>query len=171
MSLPLDVEAFAMALNSDRGVIPTPSAEGFVRKTDDPKVIEFSPPSLGSSCTTWIRLPLDMIEKVQPLGKRSCKDHHHDYVVLHFKQPRNTEAAIFAELLYHARNAFVNNLSDVAPAAGPTWKTCYYDRGTGQYAGSSLHYDQDAATRFCINWHQLHGGQCHVRPINEECPR
>lgn len=97
MSSPLDVESFAKALNSERGLILGPSAEGFVRKTDDPAVFEFSP-----RCNTWVKVPLKMIDKVQPLGKRQCLDHLHDYVILYFKQPDSPEAVVFAELLQHA---------------------------------------------------------------------
>jgi hypothetical protein len=102
MSSPLDVESFAKALNSERGLVLSPSAEGFVRKTDDPAVIEFSPSLPVPLCITWVKVPLKMIDKAQPLGKRQCLDHLHDYVVLYFKQPSSPEAAVFAELLQHA---------------------------------------------------------------------
>jgi hypothetical protein len=97
MFLPLDAEHFAKAINSDQGLVVGPSAEGFVRRTEDPAVIEFSPSI--TRCVTWIKIPIKMIDKVQPLGKWPCRDHVHDCIILYFKQPESPEAIVFAELL------------------------------------------------------------------------
>ena len=103
MSSPLDAEQFADALHSERGLALPISAEGYVRKTADKAVIEFSPSA--AMCLAWIKIPLKMIDKVQPLGKRPCIDHLHDYVILHFKRPESAEAVVFAELLHHEASA------------------------------------------------------------------
>jgi hypothetical protein len=56
-------------------------------------------------------------------------------------------------------------------ANNAAYKACYYEKGTGQYAGSSLHYDKAAAERFCLNWFELHGGACSVQSASEDCPK
>jgi hypothetical protein len=99
MFVSLDADDFFKAINSERGMALGPSVEGFVRKTDDPTIIELSPSIV--SCLTWIKIPLKMIDKVQPLGKRNCVDHMHDYVIIYFKYPESAEAVVFADLLQH----------------------------------------------------------------------
>jgi hypothetical protein len=69
---------------------------GMVKKSDDPKTILFAP---GHSCSTWVSVPVSMIEKVEWLGKVPCKDHQHDHVRLFMKDPSVAEAAVFARLL------------------------------------------------------------------------
>src|SRR5438445_6897197 len=107
MPSPLEAEQFAKELNSERGLVVAPSAEGFVRKTDDAAVIEFSPSISLPLCITWTKVPLKMIDKVELLGKRQCLDHLHDYVILYFKQPSSPDATVLAELLQHAAAAQV----------------------------------------------------------------
>jgi hypothetical protein len=172
---------------------------GLVKKSDDdPNVVLFDPTLLCTR--QWIKIPADLIakadvlgklpckdhvhdlvrlefkepnliEKVQPLGKRQCRDDMHDYVILYFKQPGSPEAAVFAELLQHSAAVRSTDASgSLASRSGQIWKACYYEPGTGQYAGSSLHFDKAAAERFCLNYAELHHGACNVRPIDDPCP-
>jgi hypothetical protein len=105
MSTPLNAEELARALQSEGGLPNIYSAEGLVRKTTDPHVVEFSPSHPVPLCLVWLKIPLKMIEKVQLLGKRQCLDHLHDYVLIYFKRPESAEAAVFAELLHHQATA------------------------------------------------------------------
>jgi hypothetical protein len=97
----MSAEEFAEALATSKGLVPPPSAEGIVRKSDDPKVIELSPSSPAfPRCSLWIRIPVEIIDRVLLLGKRACGDHVHDYVVLYFKRPSGVEARVYAQLLH-----------------------------------------------------------------------
>ncbi|HEY7152942.1 MAG TPA: hypothetical protein VH575_03185 [Gemmataceae bacterium] len=96
---PLSADEFGKALHSESGLTVSPTAIGFVRKTTDPHIIEFS--HAAALCLVWIKIPLKMIDKVQLLGKFPCLDHVHDFVVIFFKKPESPEAAVFAELLHH----------------------------------------------------------------------
>lgn len=57
--------------------------------------------SLGTSCEDWTKIPSEVIEKVEFLGERSCRDHSHPLVGIHFKEPSANEpfAAVFSSLL------------------------------------------------------------------------
>lgn len=94
---PLDALAFAKALSSDEGIQRPLSVSGLVRKTDDPKVIAFTLDT--GTCHDWVKIPIDLIEKVFVLGKRTCRDHVHDFVTIQFKLPTNPETKVFAALL------------------------------------------------------------------------
>ena len=47
--------------------------------------------SLGTSCEDWIRIPSEVIEKVELLGEHSCHDHSHPLIRIHFKEPSANE--------------------------------------------------------------------------------
>jgi hypothetical protein len=57
--------------------------------------------SLGTSCKDWIKIPGEVIEKVEFLGERSCRDHSHPLIRIHFKEPSANEpfAVVFSSLL------------------------------------------------------------------------
>ena len=97
MSNPISAADFAKALRSQRGLLQPVSAEGFVRNTPDEASVEFSPSD--AHCLYWIAVPLQMIDRVQLLGKRPCAGALQDYVILYFKTPEATEAIVYAELL------------------------------------------------------------------------
>ena len=97
MFQPLDAATFAKALASDEGLRPPIIVHGLVRKTADAKVIEFTLDVI--TCHLWLKIPLDLIERVVVLGKRTCHDHTHDFVAIQFKSPTNAEAQVFAALL------------------------------------------------------------------------
>ncbi|MFY9822659.1 MAG: hypothetical protein WAM82_14835 [Thermoanaerobaculia bacterium] len=57
--------------------------------------------SLGTSCEEWTKIPVEMVEKVEFLGERSCRDHSHPLIRIHFKESPANEpfAAVFSSLL------------------------------------------------------------------------
>jgi hypothetical protein len=57
--------------------------------------------SLGRSCEDWTKIPIEIVENVKFLGERSCRDHSHPFIQIHFKEPSAKEpsAAVFASLL------------------------------------------------------------------------
>jgi hypothetical protein len=57
--------------------------------------------SMGVSCGSWIRIPVEMIDKVEHVATINCRDHEHPYVSLYLKEPPvdNTEARVLADLL------------------------------------------------------------------------
>jgi|HubBroStandDraft_6_1064221.scaffolds.fasta_scaffold12498_3 hypothetical protein len=100
MSYPISADEFARALHSESGLLDIASAEGFVRKAPEETVLEFSP--AATHCLRWIKIPLQMIDKVQLLGKRLCLGQLQEYAVLYFKRPENRESMIYAELLQYS---------------------------------------------------------------------
>ncbi len=48
-------------------------------------------------------------------------------------------------------------------------KLCFYERN-GQYAGSQIYYDPDAASHACENWETTHGGVCEPVGPEDKCP-
>ena len=94
-------EDFLNELTSEAGLRlpPSPIAlRGMVKRPDDAaaQTVPFSP---GTSCAMWIDVPVNVIEKVEHLGKVSCRDHEHEYVQMHFKLPDSDEGLLFANLL------------------------------------------------------------------------
>jgi hypothetical protein len=84
-----------------------------VKPSESDLTIQFSP---GSNCTTWLPIPLDLIEEedgIEFLRTVSCKDHQHPYVRLKIKelQTSNKETALLAGLLRHAAQSAVPSLS------------------------------------------------------------
>ncbi|TWT49006.1 hypothetical protein KOR42_39220 [Thalassoglobus neptunius] len=47
----------------------------------------------------WIRLPVSLIQNIEPLGTVSCRDHKHERVRVALKRPESAESAIFYDLL------------------------------------------------------------------------
>jgi hypothetical protein len=52
-------------------------------------------------CGEWLPVPLALIEKVEDLGKRPCRDHVHRYVRVTLKDSRSPEAGLLRALLQH----------------------------------------------------------------------
>jgi len=167
---------FVKALSTDtlkRPVILT----GMVKKAEQLDALLFSP---ANSCLAWVSIPLEMIEKVEWLGKAPCKDHTHDLVNLVLKETDKGEASFFADLLraYTSQQNMPRlaeavsqpgtlpvsspghgGPSDVTPltAAQTTYQVCYYDPN-GQYAGYWYSTDQWTLRRSCKNFIELHPG-------------
>ena len=57
--------------------------------------------SLGTSCKNWTKIPCEEIEEVEFLTERSCRDHSHPLIRIHFKEPSANEpfAVAFSSLL------------------------------------------------------------------------
>jgi hypothetical protein len=73
--------------------------EGIVKQDEnDPNAILYSE-SLSS--TSWMSIPVEMIEKAEYIKNVHCNGHEHPFVRLHFKEPAqdNKEASVFADLL------------------------------------------------------------------------
>lgn len=69
---------------------------GMVKSSEDPKVVLFS---LGTSCQQWTSIPIEMVNKVEWLGKISCRDHTHDLVLLFLIDEGSPVIQAFAALL------------------------------------------------------------------------
>jgi hypothetical protein len=39
----------------------------------------------GTSCASWIKIPIDMIDKVEHLATINCRDHEHPFVSLYLR--------------------------------------------------------------------------------------
>lgn len=73
--------------------------EGFAKPIEnDREAFHFAP---GTSCEEWTKIPLAMVEKVDLIGERSCRDHSHPLVQLHFKESSSKDpaAVVFSSLL------------------------------------------------------------------------
>jgi len=81
------------------GALRTPLiCEGFAKPADGSyDAFLFS---LGTSCKNWTKIPCDVIEEVEFLSERSCRDHSHPLVRIHFKeQSANEPFAAVSSLL------------------------------------------------------------------------
>ncbi|MGI8981012.1 MAG: hypothetical protein ACR2FY_17425 [Pirellulaceae bacterium] len=74
---------------------------------------DFSP---GSNCKHWIPIPASLVEKIDHLGKVPCKDHQHDFVCVHFANPKTDEGKALSEML---KQLVGLGESWNPPAAGP----------------------------------------------------
>ena len=66
------------------------------KKTGSALAINFAP---DYSCAVWVQIPVSLIEKVDHLGKITCKDHEHEHVRLYFVNPTTDESKALTELL------------------------------------------------------------------------
>ncbi len=57
--------------------------------------------SLGTSCEDWTKISGEVVEKVEFLRERSCHDHSHPLIRIHFKEPSANDpfAVVFSSLL------------------------------------------------------------------------
>jgi hypothetical protein len=65
--------------------------------------------SVGTSCTSWVQIPLDIVENIELLRVVGCKDHTHPFIKLYLKEPPTENS--FANLF----TSFVKKMT--APAA------------------------------------------------------
>jgi len=81
-----------------RNELKQPTAlRGMVKAAeDDPKSLMFVP---GTSCRSWTKIPLALIESVQFVKNVPCKDHTHPLVVLHLAEPKTDEGRMMLSLL------------------------------------------------------------------------
>lgn len=69
---------------------------GIVKQYEDPRFLHFSP---GKLCQQWVRIPVEIIDKVHWLGKALCLDHIYDYVQLLLKEIDEPTLQDFAAVL------------------------------------------------------------------------
>ncbi len=71
--------------------------QGMVKPAEKPDALMFNE---GTQCGHWVRIPLDCIEEIEHLDTITCKDHHHPYVEISFKRPKddNPLAKVFMGL-------------------------------------------------------------------------
>lgn len=74
---------------------PAVEFAGMVKPGDEKTdYIQFS-----RECLTWIPIPISMIEEINLLGVKQCRDHKHEVAQIRFKEPKSEEAAVFARLI------------------------------------------------------------------------
>jgi hypothetical protein len=74
---------------------------GMVKQADNDKHVLFS---IGRSCTNWITVSVDFIEKIEHLDTVACEDHTHHLVKMYFKTPKSEEGLLLASLAVEMRN-------------------------------------------------------------------
>ncbi|MFF9158244.1 hypothetical protein ACF1AB_39135 [Streptomyces sp. NPDC014846] len=73
---------------------------GMVRSVEgDNDRIEFS-----GDCLSWIPIPVGMIEEVENLGVKSCKDHAHHVAKILLVAPRSEEETVLSRLIVEYRS-------------------------------------------------------------------
>lgn len=93
----MDGNTLAEQLASNEGLHPPLVVAGFVRKTSDAKVIEFSPGVYPPD--RRLKIPVGMIKEGTVLEKRAQQDGTYDFVIIEFDWPANAEAQVLASLL------------------------------------------------------------------------
>jgi hypothetical protein len=92
-------EDFMAALSSEEGLsLPTPPVIqiGLVDPdVRDGETIRFA---VGMQCSSWIEVPLGIIDRVDYLGNQPCDQHEYPYVRLHL-EPTSDEGRVLASLL------------------------------------------------------------------------
>ena len=85
------------------GALRTPLiCEGFAKPVDGSyDAFLFS---LGTSCKNWTKIPCEVIEEVEFLSERSCRDHSHPLVRIHFKEASANEPFAAVSSLLRASN-------------------------------------------------------------------
>jgi hypothetical protein len=106
-------DEFLKKLNA--GALQTPLiCEGFAKPIDDSReAFLFSP---GVSCEEWIKIPAEIVEKVEFIGEHSCREHSHPLVQIHFKEAPANEpfAAVFSSIL-HSSNSERRRVTEFEP--------------------------------------------------------
>lgn len=70
---------------------------GMAKKDEsNPRVILFA----EGACTSWLQIPVDLVEQVDYLSTVKCRDHEHPLVQIRFKEPAadNEAARLYADL-------------------------------------------------------------------------
>ncbi len=135
----------------------------------------------GTSCEGWTEIPGEFVEDVEVLGERSCRDHSHPLIRIHFREPSEKEAyATVLIALLRASDADSNLshvlMSPVNPFIGEWLARIIADFGDagGQRIGGSDISPADIAERKnCIALRRrcLQGDLKACRLLKEECPK
>ncbi|WP_146616024.1 hypothetical protein [Nonomuraea aridisoli] len=75
---------------------------GMVDKSEDGNDDEIR---FSQDCTSWIPIPIAMIEEIEPLGTSPCKDHAHHIARISFGEPQSDEAKVLARLVADMQRA------------------------------------------------------------------
>jgi hypothetical protein len=93
---------FLEIISSQPDLVPVQfpiSVEGFVQPhREDASSLSFSP---GADCSRWITVPIAIVEYIEHLGTRTCKDHSHPQIRLHLAKPTDPVSNMYAQLLDH----------------------------------------------------------------------
>ena len=85
-----------------------PTGSVVLRGTVQPGTDDDSGPTLlfdpTGTCSSWVAVPIALVESIEVLGERSCDDHVHPLVALTFAQP-SEEALVFAQLAQAAQSS------------------------------------------------------------------
>ena len=85
---------FAMKLMADElEAEPAIVLRGFAKKADQAN-IDFA----SMDCTSWIRIPVSSISRVEFLRVARCKDHTHPLVDVYLKPPESTDGRLYVAL-------------------------------------------------------------------------
>lgn len=88
------------------GALKSPIVRVGMAKQDetDANAILFSE---NRSCESWIKIPVEIIEKVEHIDNVPCRDHEHPLIRLYIKEPPSDtkEAGILADLLRGAASS------------------------------------------------------------------
>jgi hypothetical protein len=114
---------------------------GMVKEADDEQHLLFAN---GTSCETWTRLPLAMVEDIELGDMVPCQDHSHPLVRLRIKEPSSEESAVFAALAKAQLTAHPNPSSQLDqapqiprnPAAPRGWRGRYESKVLAADGGS-----------------------------------
>ena len=73
----------------------SPRISGMVRLAGEvADRIEFS-----ANCSQWVYIPVEMIDRIDYVGTRPCKDHAHNVATLYLKEPGSEEAKVLARVI------------------------------------------------------------------------
>ena len=133
--------------------------------------------SLGTSCESWIKIPIEIVEKVEFLGEGSCRDHSHPFIQIHFKEPSVNEpsAVVFASLLRASDPEPIHTLMlPIKPFMGEWLARVIADAAwfADGHRGGGEHSPADVFERkMCLELRQRcrRGDQKACRLLAEEC--
>ncbi len=96
---------------------------------------------LSRDCSTWIAIPISMIEEIRFLRIKKCQDHKHEVAQIRFKEPKSEEAAVFARLITVTltRGVDFGGEDDFGPSGGclRCMRGCHRDCGNDFFCFSN----------------------------------
>jgi hypothetical protein len=92
----------------------------------------------GTLCQSWVKIPADMIDKVEYLATITCRDHEHPLVTLYLEDPprQNPAAGALADLLRQKRQGMSWSTEYPTTSGGVTIAHAGSGSGTGSGTGS-----------------------------------
>jgi len=91
-------DAFFESLQQDKLLTAVPiTLTGMVKKSEGKeRTIEFAP---GGNCSSWVTVPVELIEDVEVLKTVPCRDHAHPLVQLKLKTQNTPEGKVLSSIL------------------------------------------------------------------------